>query len=354
MGGFLPLMEEKLRSAVSAGIITAAQAEQLRLLWQDAPVEELGSVDAKGAGVSKFLYYLGTLIVIGAMGWLMNTAWESFRGIGLFLIAAGYATTFIFVAKYWRERSPVLGGLFVVMAVCMTPLTVFGLQSEMGVWPFDEPGRYRGFYHYIRGGWFPLEIATLTAGVISLRFSKIPFAMAPIAFTLWFMSMDVAPVLAAAIQTTDLRQKVSIGFGLCMIGTALWVDRRARIDYAKWLYIFGAITFWAGLTMLRSDSELNKFIYCLVNVGFMFFGVLIERRVFVVLGGIGFFGYLGHLSWSVFANSFAFPFVLTGLGLLVVYAGWLYHRKYESIQRLVHQWTPAAIRGLLPQRRRPD
>jgi hypothetical protein len=33
--------------------------------------------------------------------------------------------------------------------------------------------------------------------------------------------------------------------------------------------------------------------------------------VFVVLGGIGFFGYLGHLSWSVFANSFAFPFVLT-------------------------------------------
>ena len=139
------MTDEKLRSAVSAGIITAAQAEQLRLLWQDAPVEELGSVDAKGAGVSKFLYYLGTLIVIGAMGWLMNTAWESFRGIGLFLIAAGYATTFIFVAKYWRERSPVLGGLFVVMAVCMTPLAVFGLQSEMGVWPFDEPGRYRGF-----------------------------------------------------------------------------------------------------------------------------------------------------------------------------------------------------------------
>lgn len=348
------MTDEELRSAVNAGIITAAQAEQLKLFWQESRLKSTDPVEAKGAGFSKFLYYLGTLIVIGAMGWLMNTAWESFRGIGLFLIAVGYATTFIFVARYWRERSPVLSGLFVVMAVCMTPLAVFGVQSEMGVWPFDEPGRYRGFYHYIRGGWFPIEIATLTAGLISLRFSTIPFAMAPIAFILWFMSMDIAPVLAATLKTVDLRQKVSIGFGLCMIAAALWLDRRIRIDYAKWLYIFGALTFWGGLTTLRSDSELNKFIYCLINVGFMFFGVLIERRVFVVLGGIGFFGYLGHLSWSVFANSFVFPFVLTALGLLVVYAGWLYHRKYDSIQRLVHQWTPPAIRGLLPPKRRAD
>ena len=348
------MMEEKLRLAVAAGIITTAQAEQLRLLWQDDQAKTPSPAEAKAAGFSNFLYYLGALIVIGAMGWLMNTAWETFRGIGLLLIAAGYAATFAVVAAYWRDKSTVLSGLFVVMAVCMTPLAVFGLQSELGVWPFNEPGRYRGFYHYIKGGWFPIEIATLTAGVISLRFSKIPFAMAPIAFTLWFMSMDIAPVLAATLQTADLRQKVSIGFGLCMIAASLWLDRRVRIDYAKWLYIFGAITFWAGLTMLRSDSELTKFIYCLINVGFMFVGVLLERRVFVVLGGIGFFGYLGHLSWSVFAKSFAFPFVLTALGLLVVYAGWLYHRQYESIQRLVHQWTPPAIRALLPPQRRTD
>lgn len=345
-------MEEKLRLAVTAGIITAAQAEQLKLLWQDGQEDLRSPVDDKSAGFSNFLYYLGTLIVIGAMGWLMNTAWESLRGIGLFLIAAGYATTFIVVAKYWRGKLPVLSGLFVVMAVCMTPLAVFGLQSEFGVWPFDEPGRYRGFYHYIRGGWFPMEIATLTAGVISLRYSKIPFATAPIAFTLWFMSMDIAPVLAATMKTVDLRQKVSVGFGLCMIVASLWLDRRARIDYAKWLYIFGAISFWGGLTMLRSDSELTKLVYCLINVGLMFVGVLLERRVFVVLGGIGFFGYLGHLSWSVFAESFAFPFVLTALGLLVVYAGWLYHRKYDLILRAVHQATPPAIRSLLRPPRR--
>lgn len=346
------LMADKLRAAVDAGIITATQAEQLRLLWQEEPVEAPLPAETKGGGFSNFLYYFGTLIVISAMGWLMNTAWEAFRGIGLFLIAFGYAVIFCLVARNWREKSTVLSGLFVVMAVCMTPLAVFGLQSELGIWPFDEPGRYRSFYHYVKGGWFPMEMATLLVGAISLRFSNIPFAMAPIAFTLWFMSMDIAPLLTNAFVSTDIRQKVSVAFGLCMLAAALWVDRRAKVDYAKWLYIFGAITFWGGLTMMWSESELSKFLYCMVNVGMMFVGVLLDRKVFVVAGGLGFFGYLGHLSWSVFANSFAFPFVLTGFGLLVVYAGWIYHRKYAVVQQLVDSLTPTAIRNILPQNRK--
>lgn len=344
------MTDEKLNEAVERGIITSAQAEQLGQLWREEETKTAPLVEVKESNLSHFLYYLGSLIVIGAMGWLMNTAWESFRGIGLFAIAAAYASLFCGMARYLRGKSEVLGGLFVVMAVCMTPLAVFGLQTELGVWPFEEPGRYRNFYRYIRGGWFPMEIATLVIGTISLRYSKIPFAMAPIAFTLWFMSMDIAPIIAGTDYNYDLRKKVSIAFGLLMICAAVWVDRRSRIDYAKWLYIFGMISLWGGLTLLRSNTELSKFIYCVINVGFMFAGVLLERRVFVVLGGIGFFGYLGHLSWTVFAKSFAFPLVLTALGLLVVYFGWVYHKKYETVKRLVYGLTPAAIRNILPQR----
>ncbi|HWR30073.1 MAG TPA: DUF2157 domain-containing protein [Negativicutes bacterium] len=351
------MTDEKLREAIERGIITPAQAEQLWQLWQSEDAGPVSSVppvlpaEPKGDALSHFLYYLGSLIVISAMGWLMNTAWESFRGMGLFLIATAYAAVFCGAARYLREKSVVLSGLFVVMAVCMTPMAVFGLQSEWGVWPFKEPGRYQSYYHYIRGGWFPMELATLAAGIVSLRYSKIPFAMAPIAFTLWFMSMDVAPVIAGGEYSKDLRQTVSVVFGLFMIGAAIWVDRRSRIDYAKWLYIFGAITFWGGLSLMRSSSELSKFIYCLINVGFMFTGILLERRVFVVLGGFGFFGYLGHLSWKVFAKSFVFPFVLTALGLLVVYSGWIYHKKYEAVQRFVNLLTPEAIRNMLPRNR---
>ena len=344
-------LDDKLREALERGILTADQAEQLKLLWQEKDTEATSQDEVRETNFSRFLYYLGTLIVISAMGWLMNTVWDSFRGLGLFMIAAVYAAVFCGMARYLKEKSIVLRGLFVVMAVCMTPLAVFGLQTEWGVWPFEEPGKYRVFYHYVRGGWFPMELVTLMTGFVSLRFAKIPFAMAPVAFTLWFMSMDMAPIIAGGIFQTGLRERVSIVFGLCMILLGFWVDRRARIDYAKWLYIFGGITFWGGLTMLQSGSEWTKLIYCLINVGLMFTGLLLERQVFVILGGIGFFSYLGHLSWTVFAKSFAFPFVLTALGLSIVYCGWLYHRKYAVLQRWVERITPEGVRFLLPRNR---
>ena len=38
-------------------------------------------------------------------------------------------------------------------------------------------------------------------------------------------------------------------------------------DYAFWGYLFGLMAFWGGLSAMHSDSELNKVLYCLLNVG---------------------------------------------------------------------------------------
>jgi hypothetical protein len=347
--------QRKLQQGVEAGIITQAQADLLQRLWQaDSLAEQLPQPpqEERSAPMSKFLYYLGALIVIGAMSWLMNTAWEQFKGFGLFFIAAGYAAVFCYLARYFREKSTVLSGLFVVMAVCMTPLGIFGLQAGLNLWPYAEPGSYHSFYRYIRGGWFTMEIATIAVGVLSLRYSRIPFAMAPIAFTLWFVSMDIAPILTGPDYNWNLRKQISLVFGLIMLMSAAWVERRQQVDYAKWLYIFGAITFWGGLSLMRSDSELSKFGYCLINVVMMFCGVLLNRKVFLVFGGMGFFGYLGYLSWNVFKNSIAFPLWLTVLGLAGVYLGWVYHNKYEKIRRFVRDKTPQFILDRLPPERR--
>ena len=342
---------QKLKLGVDKGIISQKQADGLFLLWQkEEPLDQL-SRDG-GSLMSNFLYYLGAMIVIGAMSWLMNTAWDIFRGFGLFSIAAVYAAVFCWLAWYFKQKSTVLSGLFVVMAVCMTPVGVFGLQSGLGLWPFEDPGTYRSFYRYVRGGWFMMELASISVGIFSLRYSRIPFAMMPIAFFLWFTSMDITPIIAGADYNWDVRKQVSIVFGLVMLGMALAVERWQKIDYAKWLYIFGTLTFWGGLSLLQSDSELSKFIYCLINVGLMICGVLLNRKVFMVFGGIGFFGYLGYLSWSVFQNSIAFPFALTVLGLLVVYLGWVYHKKYDVIQRYVRNIMPKFILDLLPGARR--
>ncbi|MBP2644083.1 MAG: Protein of unknown function rane [Firmicutes bacterium] len=233
----MKLERMKLLAAVKAGILNEEQAEKLWQFWQGDKEAEFAGDDGSSP-MSKFLYYLGALIVIASMGWLMNTTWVAFKGGGLFTIAVVYAACFSAAAYYFKKKSTVLSGLLIVMAVCMTPLGVFGLQKWFCLWPYENPSRYHDFFHYMRGGLFMMEVTTLLAGIAALRFSRIPFATAPIAVVLWFMSMDVTPLLLAS-QEWSVREQVSVVFGLGMLVIAFCIDRRTQVDYAKWLYIFG-------------------------------------------------------------------------------------------------------------------
>ena len=101
-------------------------------------------------------------------------------------------------------------------------------SAGRGLWGFDDPGEYKNFHHWIRGGWFTIEIAMIAVGLIALKFFRFPFSMAPIAFTLWYMSMDITPILAD-IDTASighLRRLVSVWFGLVMIAGAYLIDQR--------------------------------------------------------------------------------------------------------------------------------
>lgn len=341
--------EKSLTDAVVKGIITQPQAEEL---WGFLQENKRMEPATESSPLSNFFYYLGALIVIGAMGWFMNTAWEQFGGAGLIAITIVYVLVFIMASCHFKEKAKVLSGLFIVMAVCMTPLGVYGLQKWLGLWPHGYPGIYRSFHIWVKSGWFTMETATVVAGLIGLRFARIPFAMAPVAFTLWYISMDVTPILFGADHYWTYHKYVSIAFGLGMITLAFLIDRRREIDYARWLYIFGAIAFWGGLTSLQSASELSKAIYCAINVGMMLCGVLLERRVFLIFGALGTFGYIGHLAWSVFRDSLLFPFALTLVGLGIVYAGWVFHRRQAEVVKIVYAFAPAWLIARLPQNRR--
>jgi hypothetical protein len=40
-----------------------------------------------------------------------------------------------------------------------------------------------------------MEVGTILAGSIALKFIRFPFLTFPIAFSLWYMSMDLTPLL---------------------------------------------------------------------------------------------------------------------------------------------------------------
>ena len=81
--------------------------------------------------------------------------------------------------------------------------------------------------------------------------------------------------------------------------------------------------------------------------------MLLRQRVFIVFGGLGVLGYLGHLSYTVFkGNGLMFPVVLTMGGVGLIYLGVLYQRHRMAIGVYAHANLPDGIRELIPPRAR--
>ncbi len=344
----MKLSRKDLDWAAAQGLISAAQAEAL---WRAL---EGRSSDKPKFDLSHVAYYFGALIVISAMGWFMTLAWEQLGGEGIFFIAIIYAICFILAGRtlWYRENLKIPGGLLFTLAVWMTPLAIYGLEKLTGIWPQGVPGTFRDYHIWVKGSWVLMEIGTIIVGLVALKFIRFPFLTFPIAFSLWYMSMDLTPLLFGRLDFSwDERLWVSLLFGLPMLCVTYLFDRRTEDDYAFWGYLFGMLAFWGGLSLMESSSELNKFLYCLINVGLMALSVFLQRRVFIVFGAMGVFGYLGYLSYRVFQNSLLFPFALTLLGILIIYLGVQYQRNRGDIEAFLLDRIPERIKRLLPSAR---
>jgi hypothetical protein len=334
--------------AVTEGVISEGQAEDL---WR---ILERRNADRPRFDLPHVAYYFGALVVISAMTWFMTLGWEEFGGGGILAISLSYALVFVVAGGLmWRAGGlKVPGGLLITAAVCMTPLAVYGFETMMGMWLQEVPGQYVDFYDYIKGGWFPMEVATVGAGLVALWFFRFPFLTAPVAFALWFMSMDLTPLIyGSSYYEAQGYQVVSLFFGLVMLAGSYLVDRRTEEDYAFWGYLFGMFAFWGGLTLFEGGSELDWFLYGLINAGLIVLSVLLQRRVFVVFGAAGVFAYVGHLAWEIFEDSLLFPFVLSAAGLAIIALGILYAKNRDKIEDAVVRKIPTTVRRLLPMER---
>jgi len=343
----MELNRSLLKEATENGLISEQQAEQL---WEFLSVR---GKDTPSFRTTHILYYLGGLIAIGAMSLFMTLGWERFGGWGLFFIALAYAGAGLWLTEFFLKRSrlSIPAGITATFVVVLTPLAVYGLQAALGWWA--EGHVYREYHKHIDWRWIFMELSTLASGAAMFWRYRLPFLVMPIAVTLWYMSMDLTPFLFHdADLMWELRKFVSLWFGLLIVLLAFWVDVRARHDkdYAFWLYLFGVIAFWGGLSMMHSDSEFNKFIYLCINLIMIAVGAILSRRVFAVFGGLGTACYLGHLAYGVFKDSMMFPFILTVIGLGLIYLGIIWQRNEEVISIKLRGLLPLPVRELIEKR----
>ncbi|WP_146180170.1 DUF2157 domain-containing protein [Opitutus sp. ER46] len=347
--GAVKVSYDELHESARLSGISREQAEILWAKLQPKPNEtQAPKFDAENVA-----YYFGALIIIGAMGWFMTNAWDYLDGLGLAIVALAYATLFYLIgARFWNTaHRRVPGGLLLTAAVCMTPLAVYGIERATGFWPVADPGGYSRFHPYVNGSWLVMEASTVLVGLFTLRKWRFPFITAPIAYALWYASMDAPELFFTQPLSGDEKKFFSVAFGLLMLGFTYLADlRRKQEDLTFWGYLFGLLTFWGGLTAMNSSSELGKFIYFLINLGLVATAVILRRRTFILFGALGVCFYLGHLAHDLFKDSFAFPFVLSFIGLGIIYLGILYRRKAEAIHTWIDLHLPPALNNWIPAR----
>jgi hypothetical protein len=77
----------------------------------------------------------------------------------------------------------------------------------------------------------------------------------------------------------------------------------------------------------------------------------LSRRVLAVFGGIGSAGYVGHIDHEFLKDSMVFPFVLTAIGLCVIYLGILWQRHEKRISSRLRILLPAPLQELVERRK---
>jgi hypothetical protein len=338
-----------LQVAADAGVISPGDLERLlAFLASREPPNQAGAVRPAKFDAVHLLWYAGALLVIGAMGLFSTLAFSQMGGRALTICAIVYAIGFTAVGHHLWQRKDlrVPGGLLIAVAVSMAPLAVFGIQDELHWWgKFGRPGTMHDFYVWIKGSWVFMELATVAAGAVALRYYRFPFIVALIAVALWFLSMDLAPWFSGGGRLDfAMQRKVSIWFGLLVLAVAWAVDYRSRnSDFAFWLHLFGLMAFWGGITASDSATELGRALYCAFNVGLLGLAVILMRRAYAVFGALGVCLYLGHLAGVVFRDSLLFPFSLSLIGIAVIAVGLFYHRKERAIAAWLAAHLPAAL-----------
>lgn len=307
------------------------------------------------------LYYLGGMLAIGAMSLFMNLGWEAFGGAGIFFISLLYfALAWKLAASFERGRLRVPMGIMAALAIVMVPLATWGLQHALGLWvDAAHADQYRDYHRYIDWRWITLELATLAAGSLMLWRWRAPFMLMPIAVTLWYLSMDLAMLLVAPTEpwgwdgdAWTFRKWFSVCFGAITLLGAFWLDlrNRSREDFAFWLYLFGLLAFWGGLSLLGSGGLAGKLVYLAINLGLVLGGAALLRRTFTVFGALGVAIVLGDFAHHLFRDAWLFPIALTLIGLAVIYLGVWWSRHERALSARLQACLPASLSPILARR----
>lgn len=339
------IKEEKvLNTAKEKGVITESQYSELAKMFSEAG-QKNGILS-----FSNLLYYFGGFLAITAISIFMTLSYTSFGELGLLTITSLlFLTGLLLSAKYNGLYNNIPSGIFSAFAICAVPLIIYCVQVLLGMFEDSRLG-YGKYFDYIKWNWVYMELGTLLVASILMYKDRFPFMMLPVAVSMWFLSMDLSVLLLGYdYWDYDLRRQVSMVFGLLTIGFAIYVNYRSSDDkdYAFWLYLFGVVAFWCGLSLSDSNNELAKFCYFLINILLLLMSVILSRKVFAVFGSMGSLIYIGYLSNKLFKDELIFSLALIIIGFIIIRLGMYWNKNSERLEKKLKSYLPNNVNEIL-------
>lgn len=342
----MDIEKKDLDAAVKAGALGRDEAERLWRFWLERKEAE------PRLRLSHLPYYLGAVLVLGALGWFLLKAWLEFSGLVLLCTAISYSFLFFVGGLLLRGRRGwrVPGGLAVTVAVCMTPLALYGFLRYTGYWEAQAAlfaaGAAGAPCHRL---W--LEGAAAAVSLLTARVVPFPFLFAPFGLALWLLAMDSLPLWRGWLPwVSELWLSAWLG-GLLLL-LASWVDggrRRGGPDMAFWLCLASALSLAFGLYGLAwPEASAPHWTVLPVAAGFLLAALLWRRLLFGLCGAAGLLGYAAYAAYDLLGDSLYLPLALGLLGALALGGIWLCQRRWGSWRAGLLRILPAWVQRRLP------
>ncbi len=325
-------------------LITPEQLTKIR-----SYVEASGSTDKqsqagpeqrKGLNFVSIAYYFGAFMILLAYTVFMGLQWESL-GLNGQIMASFLTIAALWAIGYFLHRKGFqsAGGLLIFAGTGIVPLLVYSVQRAVGLW--DNSGYvYRDFYQVVAKTWLILEVVSLSVAIIVIWRSRFPLITLLIAFWTWYLSMDITRLISKSNsfwEWGETIQIVSTLIGLGMLALGVLLQRNSKRDYSLWFYLFGHIIILGHLSSLTIYKQGGLgLIYIGTYLAFVVASVWLQRRVFLVFGAIGCYGYVSYLAFQVFDGALGFVLALGSIGLLMVLTA-------VGYQKYVRHWLEQQI-----------
>ena len=329
---------EALDQAVVDGVITSDQRDTLvgAARRREEP-SRLSPEAGPGLNAVMVAYTVGAVIVLFAMGWFMIDRWRDLGPPGVLAIAIAFGAVLVIAARMLRTAGyPAAAGWTTALAVVMAPLAMWAFMRLTNLWP-DPQNVFANEPTMQSWLWLTLELTTIAAALIALRFNRFPHLALEIAVA----AALTVPALAIIIYGADFGLRYmsewllhAMGAALIAIGYA--IHRRGEDkEMSNWFYLVGLSCTSIAWGFGWGEHNSTRMALPLVALAALAAAIYLRRRVFFLFGILGVFAWLGYLAFDVFREVASFPVVLATFGISVILLTVLAQRRYPAILAMV-------------------